>query len=113
MRIHEYYTYIITNQRKTVLYTGITNSLQRRIAEHYFSAEAQKTFAGRYKCFNLVYYEMFKYVRDAIYWEKQIKGMSRLAKENLIKQRNPNWDFLNVKVMKWPPDEMYRRETRS
>jgi putative endonuclease len=103
MRIHEYFTYIITNQTKTVLYTGITNSLGRRLSEHYFNGTNQKTFTGRYKCCYLLYFETYQYVQDAIFREKQIKKMNRKKKEKLIETKNPCWLFLNETIMVWPP----------
>jgi putative endonuclease len=104
MRIHEYYVYIVTNPGKTVLYTGVTNSLDARISAHYINKGKKRTFAGRYKCYNLIYIEFFQYVNDAIAREKQIKNMSREKKEALINHFNPDWNFLNEKYLTiWPP----------
>lgn len=55
-------------------------------------------FTYKYKCFFLIYYEFFQDVEQAIAREKQIKGYSRMKKENLIKNINPNWDFWNDKI---------------
>jgi putative endonuclease len=69
-----------------------------------------KTFAGRYYCFNLIYYEDFQYIKDAITREKEIKGWTRKKKTELIKTMNPNWTFLNVSVCDgWPPKEIPTR----
>lgn len=96
---HNYYVYILTNYTKTVLYACITNDLKTRIYYHKNpSAENKLHFTTKYKCFNLVYYEHFQYVEQAIAREKQIKGYSRMKKENLINKCNPNWDFLNEKI---------------
>ena len=46
---------------------------------------------------------------EAIWREKEIKGMSRERKEKLIEKENPGWKFLNEKIMDWPPDEGWRR----
>jgi putative endonuclease len=100
----QFYTYILTNRFKTVLYTGITNSLPRRLQEHYFERGSPKTFAGKYNCHWLIYYEIFKYVRDAISREKQIKGWTRAKKNELIDTQNPSWKFRNTEIMVWPPD---------
>lgn len=95
MRKHEYFVYITTNPKKTVLYIGITNSLSRRLKEHYDNRGKPETYAGKYYCYNLVFYEQFKYVNDAIAREKQLKKWSRKKKEWLIEMKNPEWVFLN------------------
>ncbi|MNU13655.1 GIY-YIG nuclease superfamily protein [compost metagenome] len=96
---HNYYVYILTNYNKTVLYVGITNDLKMRIYHHKNPTTEDKLhFTTKYKCFNLVYYEHFQDVEQAIAREKQIKGYSRIKKENLIKSINPNWDFWNDKI---------------
>ena len=68
-----YYVYITTNSSKTTLYVGITNDIPSRILEHGLNAGNPETFAGKYHCFNLLYYEEFQYVNDAIAREKEIK----------------------------------------
>lgn len=99
MRTHNYYTYITTNKNKTVLYTGITNNLSRRMAEHKLDAETDKKhFAGQYNAYYLVYWERFQYVLYAIAREKQIKGWTRKKKVAMIEAFNPEWRFLNDEV---------------
>ncbi len=90
---HNYYVYITTNPDKEVLYTGITNSLLRRLLQHRENKGNPKTFAGKYYCYNLIYYEHFTDVTMAIAREKQIKGWNRAKKLALIESFNPNWDF--------------------
>jgi putative endonuclease len=103
----QFYIYIITNWLKTVLYTGVTNNLEKRIIEHYDSRGNNKTFAGRYNIHYLVYYETFRYINDAIAREKEIKGWSRQKKINLIKSFNPEWKFLNGELFSnWPPKKI-------
>jgi putative endonuclease len=85
-----YFTYITTNPKKTTLYTGVTNNLKRRISEHRKNKGRRDTFAGRYYCYKLIYFESFKYIMDAIFREKEIKNMSREEKLKLIKVENPN-----------------------
>ena len=63
---HLYFVYIVTNHEKTVLYIGVTNNLDSRLAEHYFNKGIPKTFAGKFYCYNLIYFEEFQYVNDAI-----------------------------------------------
>ena len=69
-----YYIHIVTNSARTVLYTGITTDLVCRLVEHYRNRRKDKTFAGRYYCDNLLYFEAFKYINDAISREEEIKG---------------------------------------
>ena len=96
MKQHNYYVYITSNKNKTVLYTGVTNDLKRRLFEHEEDSNGPKLFfAGKYNCYHLAYYERFQYIQDAIKREKEIKGWKRIKKENLISQLNPEWNFLN------------------
>ncbi|MGB6296903.1 MAG: GIY-YIG nuclease family protein [Rivularia sp. (in: cyanobacteria)] len=85
----QYYIYIITNYYNTVLYTGVTNDLIRRIYEH-----KEKIIAGFTKKYNvnkLVYYEIFTDINSAIAREKQIKAGSRQKKIDLVNSMNPQW----------------------
>jgi putative endonuclease len=105
-----FYIYIVTNPERTVLYTGVTNDLAQRLIEHYSNRGQPKTFAGKFYCYNLIYYESFQYVNDAIAREKEIKGWSRKKKLDLIKTMNPDWTFLNPTVCEgWPPKEIVKR----
>ena len=83
----QYYTYIATNNRNTVLYTGITNNLQRRMYEHKNKLVAG--FTARYNVTKLIYYESFPTAYEAIEAEKKIKGWTRQKKFNLILEKNP------------------------
>jgi putative endonuclease len=99
-----YIVYILTNKLKTVLYTGVTNSLKDRIIEHYQNRGNSKTFAGKYYTHYLLYYESFDHIVDAIRREKEIKGWSRKKKMVLINISNPELKFLNEKIFgTWPP----------
>ncbi len=90
-----YYVYILTNRNKTVLYTGMTNNLVRRLIEHHDNIRSgKKTFAARYRCRHLLHFEKYTWVQDAIAREKEIKGWVRIKKLELIKSENPNMDFL-------------------
>ncbi len=100
-----YFVYILTNPKKTVLYIGVTNDLEQRVIEHYLNRGKPKTFAGRYYCYNLVYFERFPYPMQAIDREKELKSWRRSLKEDLINQENPEWKFLNSEIMDWPPDQ--------
>ena len=79
-----YYIYIVTNSQKEIIYTGLTNDLQARIIEHYQNRGNEQTFAGKYFCYNLIYYEGFNYINEAIAREKEIKGWRREKKLTLI-----------------------------
>ena len=81
-----YYVYIMSNNKNTVLYTGMTNDLKRRVEEH--KSNEIKGFTQKYCCHKLVYYEEFSDVNEAIYREKQIKGWMRCKKDNLINVTN-------------------------
>lgn len=87
-----YYTYIATNKRNTVLYTGVTNNLERRMGEH--KRKTSKRFASRYNVDKLVFYQAFNNPTDAIAAEKRIKGWLRKKKIALIEKNNPNFDDL-------------------
>ncbi len=96
---HNYYVYILTNGGKTVLYTGVTNNLNHRIRFHKENANLnKKAFTSKYRCFYLIYYEQFNDINVAIAREKQIKGWTRIKKEKLIEEFNPNWNFLNNEI---------------
>ncbi|OFY86987.1 MAG: hypothetical protein A3F72_02175 [Bacteroidetes bacterium RIFCSPLOWO2_12_FULL_35_15] len=90
--ILRYFVYILTNANNTVLYTGMTNNLERKTLQH-----KEKIYAGfttKYNISKLVYYEFFSNANDAIKREKQIKGGSRKKKELLIWSMNPQWKDL-------------------
>ncbi|MFD2726495.1 GIY-YIG nuclease family protein [Hyunsoonleella rubra] len=95
---HNYYVYILTNKKKTVLYTGVTNNLKERLHFHNNPLPFSKAFTAKYRCFYLIYYEHFFDIEDAIRREKQIKGKSRMKKELIISDFNPHWKFLNDKI---------------
>jgi putative endonuclease len=94
MRIHSYYVYILTNEYHTVLYTGVTNDLERRCYEH--KHKLIKGFTQKYNVDKLVYFEHFDYIDSAIAREKQIKGYSMVRKIALINQMNLEWKELSV-----------------
>ena len=96
---HNYFVYILTNKNKTVLlYTGVTNSLKERLHYHKNPLPFSKAFTAKYKCYYLIYYELFNQIETAINREKQIKGISRSKKEKLISEFNPKWEFLNSSI---------------
>ncbi|QLG44879.1 GIY-YIG nuclease family protein [Costertonia aggregata] len=98
--LYSYFVYIVTNENKTALYIGMTNNIQRRLSQHYFdSKNAKKSFAGKYNCYYLLYYEGFESPETAIQREKEIKKWRRKKKNRLISDFNPEWEFLNNEVI--------------
>jgi len=93
VRIHLYYVYILTNASHKVLYTGVTNDLERRCYEH--KHKLVKGFTQKYNVNKLIYFEIFEEIDLAISREKQIKGYSRAKKVALIDQLNSNWNELH------------------
>ena len=95
---YNFYVYIVTNPIKTVLYIGVTNDIRRRLYEHTENKGDKKSYAGKYYCHNLIYYEHFTHIEHAIEREKELKKWSRKKKEMLIASTNPNWIFLNDEI---------------
>jgi len=90
-----YFVYIMTNDRHTVLYTGVTNNLESRIFDHKVKRD-KHSFTAKYNCGNLVYYEEFGDIKNAIHREKQLKKYLRAWKEELIENTNPEWKDLSA-----------------
>jgi putative endonuclease len=86
-----YYVYILASRSRN-LYTGVTNNLERRLAQHRFGLIPG--FTKRYRIFRLVHYEMFGDIRLAIAREKEIKTWRRQKKLWLIQENNPRWSDL-------------------
>ncbi len=87
-----YSVYIMTNNNNSVLYTGITNNLRRRVYEHKKGIGSK--FTNKYKVNKLVYYYSFKNVQDAIRAEKKIKSGTREDKIKKINKMNSEWKDL-------------------
>ena len=83
----------MTNKNKNVRYIGVTNNLKRRIHEHENGLD--NGFSKKYNCNYLVYYEEFRSINNAIKREKELKGWRRSKKDDLIKSKNPQLNFLN------------------
>ncbi len=88
-----YYVYILTNKGDTVLYTGMTSDIERRVFEH--KEKIIKGFTEKYNINKLVYYEIYEEVHMAIAREKQIKGGSRNNKRDLVNRKNKEWRDLS------------------
>ena len=78
------------------MYTGVANDLKLRIYQH--KEKLVEGFTKKYQVNKLVYFEVFKYVNEALYREKQLKKWKRQWKMNLIEAINPNWDDLSVEM---------------
>ena len=92
--------YIMTNKPNTVLYTGVTVDLVRRVYQHKERLDF-KCFTYKYHVNKLVYYESFHTIEEAIAREKQMKGGSRKKKEILINAFNPDWKDLWDDIQNW------------
>ena len=93
-----FYVYILTNPVRTVLYTGVTNDLKRRLYEHSSGSGEARKFTGRYQCNLLVYFEISADANQAIAREKQIKNWTRAKKEFLISTLNPSWEMIDLQT---------------
>ena len=92
--MHNYYVYILTNWNNKVMYVGVTNNLQRRIAEH--KSKLIEGFTKKYNVNKLVYYEHTTDINSAIAREKEIKGWKRYKKDELVVSINPKWKDLSL-----------------
>jgi putative endonuclease len=100
----QYYVYIMTNPKNTVLYIGVTNNLIRRIYEH--KEKLVGGFTKKYNVTKLVYYEVLKDIENAISREKQLKAGTRQKKIDLINRMNRGWRDLYGELNRLPrPDK--------
>ncbi len=88
----------MTNENNTTLYTGVTSDLKVRVYQHKNNV-FEKSFTAKYNLHNLVYYETFHNIEEAIAREKQIKGGSRKKKEALINSFNQEWNDLYEDIL--------------
>ena len=86
------FVYIMSNQKNGTLYIGVTSDLIRRVYQH--KNNLVEGFTQKYALHNLVYYESFYSIMDAIAREKQLKNWRREWKVNQIKSMNPDWHDL-------------------
>ena len=90
------YVYIMSNKNRTVLYIGVTANLPNRVFEHKSGIGSQ--FTKRYNCLDIIYYEGFTAIEEAIIREKQLKKWKRVWKDKLIISQNPNLADLTDKI---------------
>ena len=86
-----YYVYILANSTNTAVYTGVTNDLLRRLAEHQAHVNPN-SFTAKYGVTKLVYFETTSDVYAALEREKQIKSWNRKRKNKLVESKNPHWE---------------------
>jgi|SRR3972149_9940455 len=96
MKSNTYYVYILSGP-STILYTGVTNDLERRVLEH--KSKLIKGFSSKFNMNRLLFYEEFKHPSDAIAMEKRIKGWIRKKKLDLIRTMNPEFNDLSEEWM--------------
>jgi putative endonuclease len=97
-----YFVYIMANASRR-LYTGMTNSIRRRVHEH--KLKLAPSFAARYNITRLVHFESFEDVRNAIEREKQIKAWTRAKRLALVESTNPKWNDLS---REWDQPQTFR-----
>ena len=88
----QYFIYILASKRNGTLYIGVTNNLLERVNQH--TNNLVNGFTKKYDVHNLVYYEAYKNIEDAIAREKCMKKWKRKWKLELIESSNPNWEDL-------------------
>ncbi len=99
--MYTYYVYILTNVKRNVMYVGVTNNLENRVAQHREGKGG--AFTSRYHVNTLVYAEEYQQVEEAIAREKEIKAWRRSKKDALVEATNPTWaDLLDPGTNKDP-----------
>lgn len=89
-----FYVYILASQRNGTLYIGLTNDIERRIAEH--KNKIYQGFTAKYNVNMLIYFEEHDTYDEAVTREKQLKKWKRIWKLNLIGKENPDWKDLSA-----------------
>ena len=89
VKMKNYYIYILASRKNGTLYIGVTNDLVRRVSEH--KKGEVKGFTQKYHVNDLVYFERYSMINDAIRREKQLKKWNRSWKIVLIEKENPGW----------------------
>ncbi|MCP9200016.1 GIY-YIG nuclease family protein [Gramella sp. GC03-9] len=95
------FVYILSSRNNSVLYTGVTSNLLKRLIEHK-TKFYPNSFTARYNCSKLVYFLEFQNIKDAISFEKKIKAGNRRNKEKLIQSLNPDWKDLSEGLIMKP-----------
>jgi len=80
----------MTNIHHTVLYTGVTSDLRKRVLQHK-TGTYPEAFTDRYLCHKLIWFQAYASIEEAILMEKRVKRWRRAWKEELVKGLNPEW----------------------
>ena len=88
--------YIISNQSHSTLYVGVTSDIEQRMTEH--RNHQFGGFSAKYNLTQLLHFEEFGSMTEAIAREKQIKSWSRKKKDELISDSNPSWRDLLAEI---------------
>jgi putative endonuclease len=94
----QYYLYILASKRNGTLYIGVTSNLAKRVYEH--KTDTIEGFTKDYSVHNLVCFEVYTNIEDAIKREKNMKKWKRYWKVKLINTKNPNWKDLYNEILK-------------
>jgi putative endonuclease len=102
------FVYFMSNKKRNVIYIGVTRNLRKRVKEHKERINSQ-SFAARYNCIDLIYYEYYDFLSAAIAREKQLKNWNRKWKDELIEQQNPKLRDLyeDLQTGKLGSDDLY------
>ena len=92
MMNRRYYVYILASKKNGTIYIGVTNNLKKRVDQH--KNDLADGFTKKYQVHTLVYFEMYRDIRDAINREKRMKKWNRAWKLKLIEKDNPKWEDL-------------------
>ena len=95
--MRQYYVYILASKKNGTLYIGVTNNLLKRVYEH--RNDFVDGFTKKYHVHDLVYYEVYSNITDAITREKRMKKWRRQWKIGLIEKTNPQWRDLYSDIM--------------
>jgi putative endonuclease len=98
MKNNDAFVYILSNKNHTAIYVGLTSDLGKRVLQHK-TGFFKNSFTSKYNVTELVYFELFHNIEDAIKREKQLKAGSRETKIKLINGFNPEWKDLMIKSM--------------
>jgi len=94
MKKKSYYVYILASSKNGTLYIGVTSDLIKRVAEH--KSNLVDGFTKKYNIYNLVYFEEFADINNAILREKRLKKWERNWKIGLIEESNSDWLDLSL-----------------
>jgi putative endonuclease len=81
------FVYIMSNNKRTTFYIGVTSAIKRRVLEH--KSGNGSVFTSKYNLVDLVHYEIIEGMAECIQREKQLKNWHRDWKINLIRENNP------------------------